>query len=185
MGGHGINASQVLAAGLMAEATARVTTRNQAGTSVSNVSGAVSRLTGRGASSAEAVSSSLNSNASEGAAGAADDTVSLYRAPQRGQAPGPFDHKDFPGRGGLNTGEPDGRAYFSPDRSVVEPYAKSYGRGTTRVDVPRASYERMLRTLEGVDDAGLYPYQGGPSMELAIPRWLIPWINKFPMVREP
>ena len=62
---------------------------------------------------------------------AGDDVVSLYRAPQRGQATGPFNPADFPGRGGAVL---DGRAYFIPDRELAEAFAKSMAMAS------RASY---------------------------------------------
>ena len=39
----------------------------------------------------------------------------------------------------------------------------------------------MLQLLDDVRDAGAYLYQGGPFTEVAIPRWMIPWVNRFPM----
>ena len=76
---------------------------------------------------------------------------------------------------------PDGRAYLTPDRALAETFEKSYGNGITRVDMPRAAYDQMLDTLSGVRDAGAFPYPGGPFTEVAVPCWLLPWLNKFPM----
>jgi hypothetical protein len=64
------------------------------------------------------------------------------------------------------------------DRSKVRGPKPSH---RTVVDMPRSSYERMLQVLDDVPDAGAFPYQGGPLTEVAIPRWMIPWVNRFPM----
>lgn len=112
-----------------------------------------------------------------GGGGIGDDVVSLYRAPQRGQTTGPLNPADFPGRGGA---VPDGRVYLTPNRELAEVFKKSYGNGIIRIDIPRSSYDRMIKALDGVQDAGVFRYQGGPLIEVAVPRWLVPWLNKFP-----
>jgi hypothetical protein len=108
------------------------------------------------------------------------DSVDLFKGPQQGQSTGPLNPADYPGKVGQF---PDGRAYFTPDKAVAEQWAKQYGTEAIKVSIPRAQYDNMINFLKNVPDAGEFPYPGGAAgqIEVAIPRWLVHWLNKFPI----
>lgn len=109
-----------------------------------------------------------------------DDVVELYKGPQPGQATGPLNPKDFPGKAGA---VPNGRAYFTPDKALAEQWAKQYGTQPIKVTMPRSAYDQMNNFLKTVPDAGEMRYLGGVAgqTEVLVPRWMIPWLNKFPI----
>jgi RHS repeat-associated protein len=109
-----------------------------------------------------------------------DDVVDLYKGPQPGQSTGPLNPKDFPGKAGA---VPDGRAYFTPDKALAEQWAKQYGTQPIKVTMPRSAYDQMNNFLKNVPNAGEMRYLGGAAgqTEVLVPRWMIPWLNKFPI----
>lgn len=110
--------------------------------------------------------------------GAGDDLVDLYRAPQPGQATGPLDPADFPGS--FANGYPDGRSYWTPNRELADEFTGAYGTDVISVSIPRGGYDAMLDVTKHAPGAGEFPYPGpGGFVEVAIPRWLVPSLNKF------
>ena len=88
----------------------------------------------------------------------AEDTVSIFKAPQRGKGADQYNNgynvKDF------CTG--DQCAYFAKDRALAEDYAKHYGEGVIELQIPKSTYDARLKQYE-------YNYQGGPYKELPVP----------------
>jgi hypothetical protein len=119
---------------------------------------------------------SRNREATKPGGGAADD-VTLYKGPQKGESTGPLNPKDFPGK--FSNQLADGRSYWTLNRELADEYAKLYGTDVIKVTLPRAQYQSMLDVISKAPGAGAFPYQGGPMIEVAIPRWVIPWLNKF------
>lgn len=104
-------------------------------------------------------------------------TVTIYKAPQPGLAQkllqDGFHAADFPN----NPPYENGKCYFAaPDsRSLAEEYNNHYQQGILEVIIDKQSYEITFKPLERF-------YQGGPSIELAIPHNLFPILNQFPRI---
>ena len=110
---------------------------------------------------------------------AAEDTVSLYKAPQPGLGASQFENgyaaSDFPGTPGE---VPDGLAYFARDKSIADEFADSYGEGVIETRVPRSVYDEQYAQYER-------PYQGGPRTEVPIPAGAVEGLNGFPRIWHP
>jgi len=104
-------------------------------------------------------------------------TVTIYKAPQRGLAQkilrDGFQPADFPN----NPPYENGKCYFAaPDsRSLAEEYNNHYQQGILEVIIDKQTYDTTFRPLEKF-------YQGGPSIELAVPQNLFPILNQFPRI---
>ena len=103
-----------------------------------------------------------------GAAEAGGDTVSLFKASQRGLGDSHYANgykaADFPGNG----------AYFAKDSSAIaDSYATHYGEGVIETRVPRSVYDEHFAEHE-------MPYLGTPSgTELAIPPGKLDFLSQF------
>jgi RHS repeat-associated protein len=101
---------------------------------------------------------SKSSSPTYGGAAKGDDTVSIFKAPQRGKGADQYENgyniKDF--------SDGDQSAYFAKDRTLAEDYAKHYGEGVIELKIPRSTYETRLSQHE-------YSYQGGPYQEVVVP----------------
>jgi len=109
----------------------------------------------------------------------AEDTVSLFKAPQPGRGASQFENgysaADFPGGPGQDS---DGLAYFARDKSIADEFADSYGEGVIETKVPRSVYESQYAQFE-------YPYQGGPRTEVPIPASAVEGLNPFERIWHP
>jgi hypothetical protein len=101
------------------------------------------------------------------------DTVSLFKAPQRGlgasQYAEGYRQEDFPGNGAyFGLGE-DGRA-------IAESYAVHYGEGVIETRVPADAYEENFARFK-------MDYLGSPpGEELAIPGDKLDLLSSFPRI---
>lgn len=106
-----------------------------------------------------------------------EPTVTIYKAPQPGKAEkllkNGFQATDFPN----NPTYADGKCYFAApnSRSLAEEYKNHYKQGILEVTIDKETYDQKFKPLER-------PYQGGVSVELAIPHSLFPTLNQFPRV---
>jgi RHS repeat-associated protein len=103
--------------------------------------------------------------------------VSLFRASPRGQSQADFDHgydpANFPGSGNAY---PDGRAYFGVNEpSIAQEYAalNNYDSQIIETRIPSDVFENIFK--DHVSD-----YDGGPRVQIGVPRDLIPVLNQFP-----
>jgi hypothetical protein len=100
-------------------------------------------------------------------AGTGEDTVSLFKASQRGlgeehNANG-YTAENFPGNG----------AYFAREKAIAESYATHYGEGVIETRIPRSVYEEHFAEHE-------MPYLGAPpGTELAIPPGKLDLLSQF------
>ncbi|TCO55829.1 SpvB/TcaC N-terminal domain-containing protein [Actinocrispum wychmicini] len=105
-----------------------------------------------------------------------DEMVSIYKAPQSGMGAKfmsrGFTQDDFPYEPGSK--DKNGMAYFAGpnDRSIAEEYAQSYKEGVIEIRIPRHDYDLIWKRFEK-------PYQGGPRMELEIPREAVTALNAY------
>ncbi len=95
-------------------------------------------------------------SAARSAANAGEDTVSLFKASQRGLGESHYANGykpgDFPGNG----------AYFAREKEIADSYAVHYGEGVIETRVPRGVYDEHFAQLE-------MNYLGSPpGTELAI-----------------
>jgi hypothetical protein len=103
-----------------------------------------------------------------------EQTVTIYKAPQPGKAEkllkDGFQAADFP----HNPPYADGKCYFAGpnSRSLAEEYSNHYKQGILEVTIDKQTYDRLFKPLERT-------YQGGPSIELAVPHSLFPILNQF------
>lgn len=101
------------------------------------------------------------------AAKGGEDTVSLFKASQRGLGEGHYTNGykpgDFPGNG----------AYFAREREIADSYAKHYGEGVIETRVPRGVYDEHFAPHE-------MRYLGTPpGTELAIPPGKLDLLSQF------
>lgn len=116
--------------------------------------------------------------AAEDAGTAADsDTTSLFRASPRGQSASDYAHgydpENFPGGG---NSYPDGRAYFGVnDSSIAQEYANTAGYDSNIIEtrIPNSVFESTFKN-------DVSAYDGGPRMQIGVPRDLIPTLNQYP-----
>jgi RHS repeat-associated protein len=104
-------------------------------------------------------------------------TTSLFRASPKGQSVGDhangYDPARFPGGG---HGYPDGRAYFGVnDSSIAQEYARTQGYDSNIIEtrIPNDVFESTFKEHVSL-------YDGGPRMQIGIPRDLIPDLNRYP-----
>ena len=100
-------------------------------------------------------------------AGDEEDTVSLFKASQRGLGESHYTSgykpEDFPGNG----------AYFARQREISESYAVHYGEGVIETRIPRSVYDENFAQYEMV-------YLGTPpGAEFAIPPGKLELLNRF------
>jgi len=106
-----------------------------------------------------------------------ENQVTIYKAPQPGKAEklltDGFQAADFPN----NPPYADGKCYFAApfSRSLAEEYHNHYKQGILEVTLDKQTYNQTFKPLEK-------PYQGGQTMELAVPHSLFPILNQFPRV---
>ncbi|MFI9387440.1 RHS repeat-associated core domain-containing protein [Kutzneria sp. NPDC052558] len=100
-----------------------------------------------------------------------DETVTIYKAPQRGMGECMYTHGFQPSQ--FQSEGSNGFAYFTRDRAVAEKYARSYGEGIISVVVPKRDFDAKFARYE-------YPYEGGPLTELEIPINSVSQLNSYP-----
>lgn len=107
-------------------------------------------------------------------------TVTIYKAPQKGKGQKllneGFQPVDFP----YNPPYVDGSCYFAGpnDRSIAEEFNQSYQEGVLEVVIDRVSYDKYFKPLE-------YRYDEKDNherIEVVIPQILFPVLNQFPRV---
>ncbi|KRF39617.1 hypothetical protein ASH01_19930 [Terrabacter sp. Soil811] len=101
------------------------------------------------------------------AAVAGEDTVSLFKASQKGLGESHYANgykpADFPGNG----------AYFAREKEIADSYASHYGEGVIETRVPRGAYDEHLAQYE-------MKYLGAPpGTELAIPPHMLDFVSQF------
>lgn len=101
------------------------------------------------------------------AAETGEDTVSLFKASQRGLGESHYAHgykpEDFPGNG----------AYFAREKEIADSYATHYGEGVIETRVPRGVYDEHFAQYE-------MRYLGTPpGTELAIPPHMLDFLSQF------
>lgn len=101
------------------------------------------------------------------AANGAEDTVSLFKASQRGLGESHYANgyaaSDFPGNG----------AYFAKEKELADSFATHYGEGVIETKVPRSVYEEHFAQHE-------MPFLGSPpGTELAIPPDKLELLSQF------
>jgi hypothetical protein len=105
------------------------------------------------------------------------ETITIYKAPQPGKAgkflKDGFQAADFP----HNPPYADGKCYFAGplSRSLAEEYNNHYKQGILEVTIDKPTYDIHFKPLERL-------YQGGPSIELAVPHSLLHILNMFPRI---
>jgi hypothetical protein len=107
-----------------------------------------------------------------------EETISML-SNQVGQAVGIENPKDFPGKFRNPCSPPDGRSHRVRNQKFADTYAKPYGKNVIRVSLPRAQYGAVLDAITKAPGASAFPYQGGPMINVVMPPWIIPWLNKF------
>ncbi len=103
--------------------------------------------------------------------------TSLTRASPAGQSASDFENgynpSNFPGGGSTY---PDGRAYFGVnDPSIAQEYARlsGYDPGIIETRVPNDVFEKIFKQH-------VSSYDGGPRLQIGVPRDLLPYLNRFP-----
>ena len=104
-------------------------------------------------------------------------TVTIYKAPQRGKGQQLLIEGFLPDNFPYSPPNADGKCYFAApnSRSIAEEYNKYYKDGIIEVTIDRETYDVYFRSLER-------PYQGGAQVELPIPHSLFSILNKFSRV---
>ena len=106
------------------------------------------------------------------------ETVSIFKAPQRGLGRKQFENgyrpQDFPNADSSIPAayrSDGGKAFFAKQRGGANNYAKDYGDGVIEVKVPKNIYDEHFSGLERQLD-------GGPYDELPVPHELFEYLNE-------
>jgi RHS repeat-associated protein len=97
-----------------------------------------------------------------------DQTVSLFKAPQRGMGDCMYTH----GFQASQFQDGDQTAYFTRDRSVAEKYADAYGEGIIEVVMPKRDFDAKFAQYEHGYD--------GHSTQVGIPASKVSQLNQYP-----
>jgi RHS repeat-associated protein len=125
---------------------------------------------GEGEVAEAAIEAALQSEEEAAAAEATGETVSLFKAPQRGLGQSQYDigyrPEDFPGNG----------AYFARDKPIADSFAYHFGEGVIETRIPADVYAENFAEHE-------MPYLGTPTgTELAIPASKLGHLSQFPRI---
>ncbi|MFC8086043.1 RHS repeat-associated core domain-containing protein [Streptomyces sp. NPDC057340] len=107
-----------------------------------------------------------------GGASQASETISFFKAPNRGHG----QHQHVNGYRDKLNAYPDGRAYFGvgdEGRNIAEQYAKAYGEGIIEIQIPLDDYLMYFKR-------NVFKYEGGPAQEAAIPNYDLELLNDYP-----
>lgn len=112
-----------------------------------------------------------------------NQTVTIYKAPQKGKGQKLLKEGFQPIYFPYNPPYFDGNCYFAGpnDRSIAEEFNQSYKEGIIEVSIERVTYDQYFKALE-------YRYDkknDRDRMEVVVPQELLPLLNQFPRILKP